>query len=226
MPKRRFVITSIGLAVVIVAAGTATGLFKEQYERLTYRSPATLEQLSGDRRPTSLGGVGAVHPSGTLPETSTRLDKVTATTVFPDSATDIELHGIHLRLRGVRTDHRCRNAVWARELQDLLNSAGCSVAVRGLYSGGQNRLAQLSVLRVVNSASADSITRTLIDRRIPGFILPLRNDASRSQLGDQGGFSFIYHYDRDVVITWVQSSDANDYTSMALGLDGVLNTSR
>jgi hypothetical protein len=226
MQKRRIVITSIGLAIIVVVAGAASGWFKEQHEHLTYRLPPTLEQLPGDRRPAYLGGAGAVHPGGSPKATSTRLDKLSVATLFPGSVANIDVNGIHLRLRGARLDHRCRDATWAREFQDLLSSAGCSVAVRALYSGSQNRLAQLSVLRVTNSASAEMITETLIDRRISGFIRPLRNSSFRSQLGDRDGFSFIYHYDRDVVITWVQSSKASDYTNMALGLDKALLTSR
>src|SRR4051794_4706569 len=107
MHKRRFVITSIGLAVVVVVTGDPSGWLKEKYERFTYRSPTPLEQLSGDRRPASVGGVEDVHPGGISTEASTRLDKVTVPTLFPDSAADIKQYGIHLRLRGVRTDHRC-----------------------------------------------------------------------------------------------------------------------
>jgi hypothetical protein len=73
---------------------------------------------------------------------------------------------------------------------------------------------------------AEEVTKDLANSRIKGFVRPLRNENSNDQLGDRDGYSFIYHYNRDVVITWVQSPDTNDYSDMVLALDRVLNTSR
>lgn len=185
-----------------VAAGTAPTSYSDAPSTAVF---SAINKRSADRRPLSTAEVFTK-------ETKT-LDDKQAKAV--------------LKLRASRNDGNCAAAVWGSRLTAELRKAGCTQAVRGLYSDAKGRYAAaVTILNLAGVREADSVTKRLSPEAGDGFVLPLPGAAPLNRFGQ--GFSIargraLGHYS---VVAWVQRTDGGGDEQDAKLLSLVVTTGR
>lgn len=127
-----------------------------------------------------------------------------ATKTFKDAEAKVTLE-----LRGSKIDNSCAAAIWGKELLTELTKAGCTQAVRGIYSDDKQRYgAAITILNLAGVAEANAAAKRLSPDVGTGFVLPMPAEAPLDRFGQQG-FSVargraLGHY---VIVSWVQRLD-------------------
>ncbi|MEZ0071794.1 hypothetical protein [Planotetraspora sp. GP83] len=128
---------------------------------------------------------------------------LTAQEVF--GARTLTVGKVSLKRIGGRLDPSCANAVWGAELAGLLARAGCTQALRGLYSTADGAyVAQYTMLNLADVQGANGLVESLKTLHTGGWVLPL--DPAKAGFGgySESSGQAMGHY---AGLVWVARAD-------------------
>ncbi|GAA3445853.1 hypothetical protein [Planomonospora venezuelensis] len=129
---------------------------------------------------------------------------------------------ITLKLAGSKLDSGCAAAVWGPALADRLTQAGCTQALRGLYTSADGRyVAQYTLFNLRDTASADALVTALTTMHRGGWALALDSGTAAFPAGGHTEASghAMGHY---AGLVWIGRADGaepdvkDDFVSLAL----------
>ncbi|MDP9861935.1 MULTISPECIES: hypothetical protein [Streptosporangium] len=131
-----------------------------------------------------------------------------------------------LRLAATKLDTDCSAAVWGQGLAGRLTEAGCTQAVRGLYTSADGRhVAQYTLLNLRDAAAADGLVQSLTTMHRGGWPHPLESARVRFPAGGytEASGHAMGHY---VGLVWIGRADGaepgakDDFISLSLAVRG------
>ncbi|MFF5204500.1 hypothetical protein [Streptosporangium sp. NPDC000396] len=134
--------------------------------------------------------------------------------------------GVTLKLAATKLDADCSAAVWGQGLADQLVQAGCTQAVRGVYTSADGRyVAQYTLLNLRDTASADGLVQSLTAMHRGGWAQALESDTARFPAGGHTEASghAMGHY---AGLVWIGRADGaepgpkDDFVSLSLTVRG------
>ncbi|MGW5263663.1 hypothetical protein ACWEQG_22060 [Microbispora sp. NPDC004025] len=112
---------------------------------------------------------------------------------------------VTLRRLASRLDQSCAGAVWGADLADALAEAGCTQAVRGLYTTADGAyVAQYTLFNLADVAAADSLAKSLTSLYRGAWVQPLDSPRARFGAYSEADAYVLGHY---LGVAWVGRTD-------------------
>ena len=221
-----------GLLVVVLAGLGAVVALRGGSGEKAQEAPAPRIGTPAETGPSPKSYSSSASASAYSGIASRRADPgpLTVGEVFPSSAAKLSVPDgeVQVKLRTKRLDGDCAAAVWGATVGEVLGEGGCTQAVRGIYSGGEDGYAlAVAVFNLAGAQEAGRFVATLEDTIGSGFVRPLEAPAPLDGFGRGFGMARGLAMGHFAVVAWAQRVDGKggpeDESMLSLLIEGGQN---
>ncbi|MEW9531445.1 hypothetical protein [Microbispora sp. NPDC049125] len=216
--QRRILIWS-GAVVAVLAIALVLTLIVNSFAG---GQPAPAQMASGsdigEGRPAAYQAWKSVKEFAPIADRKADAAPLTAQEVFAPRT--LTTGKITLKRVGSRLDGSCAAAVWGADVTGALAEAGCTQAVRGLYTTPDGvYVAQYTLLNLSDVQAADGLVQRLTTLYPGGWVLPLESARVRFGAYSEASGTAMGHY---AGLVWVGRADGvepgenDDFVTLAL----------